>query len=176
MTVAVPLDFASICESLLPKRPAFQVQRLSMASDWLVPEGFVAFDVTSGGCGCGLYIPVAQSPPHDDLVRSSEKRRDRYRRMGWSESKIDRAIQDAANAWELKPNSEPAGFRPDVRQWLLRCTEATGRIVLAYYDPYSGTVPSKRKTIDVEMVSEPICDFWPNTVFEILTNQFSSAR
>ena len=169
MTVAVPLKFASICESLVPERPNFKVQRGLMPSDSL-PEGFVAVDVTSGGCGCDLYIPIEQRPAHDEQVRSSERRRDRYRRMGWSEAKIDRAMQDAASARELQPKSEPAGFRPDVRQWLLRCTEATGGIILAYYNPYAGEAPSKRKTIDVAEVSEPICDLWPDTVFEIRGN------
>lgn len=53
----------------------------------------VLFEVTQGGCSCGIYTrPKAIVPPENEILRG------RYRRKGWSESKITRALDAAASA------------------------------------------------------------------------------
>jgi hypothetical protein len=53
----------------------------------------VTVDVTYGGCSCAFYTAVPETRP--DHV---ERARSRYRRKGWSEAKIARALEASETA------------------------------------------------------------------------------
>src|SRR5688572_20722965 len=53
----------------------------------------IRFDVTHGGCSCDFYAAVPEPDPNH-----IERARARYRRKGWSEAKIARALEASAPA------------------------------------------------------------------------------
>lgn len=53
----------------------------------------VRFEVTYGGCSCDLYASPRAPDPSE-----RERAHERYRRKGWSEAKIARALEASATA------------------------------------------------------------------------------
>jgi hypothetical protein len=107
------------------------------------PGDMQAFFLVSGGCSCDLFSRTTGNVDEREVT---------YRRKGWSEQKIQRALAQAKHAVER--HAEP-GFRPDVRSLL---TEWVGRfqtIALAYFatraDPTDDipTALSKAAIVDV---------------------------
>ena len=64
----------------------------------LFPNTDTLFYVTHGGCSCDLY----SNPVHEETPKQTEDHAARYRRKGWSEAKIQRALADRE-----KPRSRP---------------------------------------------------------------------
>lgn len=83
------------------------------------PAGWTSFTVTKGGCSCGLY----RSGRGDDRERQAEK----YRKKGWSEAKIRRALDDRGST------REEAGLRADVLEIVATLVRAQQRVRVALH-------------------------------------------
>ncbi len=83
----------------------------------LSPEEWSSYFVTSGGCSCALYRPGQTAKKEGN--RLAEK----YRKKGWSEAKIHRAIRN-------RPNRELArsGLQPPIPELVAEMTSAHGRV------------------------------------------------
>ncbi len=77
------------------------------------PEGWSAYTVTSGLCSCGFFEKPGALERQIEKFREKHQK-PKYRKQGWTEGKINRAIEDLRN----KPRLSPSGLRRDVREFL----------------------------------------------------------
>lgn len=85
------------------------------------PATMNAFFVVSGGCSCDLYTPPKASV---------EDRAASYRKKGWSEGKVRRAIEQASHS--SRGQAGP-GLRPDVRALLASWCSRFHTLAFAYF-------------------------------------------
>lgn len=95
------------------------------------PDGWQCFEVSSGGCACGLYaLPDAATP---SVGKTTESLRETYRRKGWSAAKIERALRDRipSQVRQAERFSTPDRFLERVAEW----ADSYGQIcVLAHWE------------------------------------------
>lgn len=58
------------------------------------PGGFKLFEVTHGGCSCGLYAAAIQRPTEEGV-------RAKYAKKGWSPARIERAVASKRHSGRL---------------------------------------------------------------------------
>lgn len=102
-----------------------------------LPPGYAVRLVTSGLCSCDLYTRQSSS---EDADRWTHLRR-KYKAAGWSEAKIDRALQQMA-ASASKSNRPESGLRGDVTEGLAMLSRAVGSVAFVVHW-YSGDVESE---------------------------------
>lgn len=96
ITIGVPAPGLPYVHNYRSTRGGISViERHTPALRDLFPIGDHLFNVTRGGCSCGIGLPAPRllSTNQDRMVR-------RYRRDGWSEAKIARALADSKRATE----------------------------------------------------------------------------
>lgn len=103
-----------------------------------LPASFESRLLVSGMCSCDLYRRPGVPPPGP----SPEGMRDRYRKRGWSEAKIDRAIS-RSRASTGAVRSGFSGLRADVATGILAAARDAGPLALVVHF-YSGEVESER--------------------------------
>jgi hypothetical protein len=103
-----------------------------------LPASFHPRLLTSGMCSCDLYHRPGVPSPEP----SPERMRDRYRKRGWSEAKIDRAIS-RSRASPRAARSGFSGLRADVAAGILAVARDAGPLALVVHC-YSGEVESER--------------------------------
>lgn len=105
VTIGVSRHGAAELETLGRQRGLLQA-RPSVNSDLaaIFPRADVRFEITHGGCSCDLYW----TPPEEDPAEREQAAR-RYRKKGWSEAKIARALDASAQA-----KSAPIGRNPEM--------------------------------------------------------------
>jgi hypothetical protein len=101
----------------------------------------VPFLVTNGMCACDLF-----AKPHL-IVNREEKLRQKYskpkyKKLGWSEAKIERAIADSLSA----PAKDFSGLREDLRWSLCDLVSETKRAIIVVHF-YSGNVETEEVPI-----------------------------
>ena len=87
--MGVPADAVALVNRVCGSSAALEVrpsQNPSLAAAF--PAGDVRLALCSGGCSCDLYTPTRRRGEAEQEERS----RARYRRQGWSEAKIERAL------------------------------------------------------------------------------------
>jgi len=93
-------------------------------------EGFHGYVLTTGMCSCELY----HSPARNETPEAAAKRlHKRYKKRGWTEVKIQRAIADATAAG----NPQVRGLRTDARELIARAADASKRVYV-FVHMYSG--------------------------------------
>jgi hypothetical protein len=65
-----------------------------------LPAGHKMLSLVEGMCSCSIYMP---SSPHTDPT----KRREKYKKKGWSQAKIERAIREAEQSRQSPGKSLP---------------------------------------------------------------------
>lgn len=94
-------------------------------------SNFVSLDITDGHCSCSIYQILLA----DNSEVNSQKLLQKYRRKGWSETKIQRAI-DSSNQTQPKDLI-------DLRRILANIVEQVGSIwILAHQ--YEGLIESEK--------------------------------
>jgi hypothetical protein len=90
VTIGVAGKDGLLVEGLGSGREGFGIGRFSNPSVVrLFPPTDVLFTITHGGCSCDIYAaPLARNTDEDEAAD-----RERYRRKGWSEAKISRALE-----------------------------------------------------------------------------------
>lgn len=106
----------------------------------------VSFVLTNGMCACDLFSPPQErkSEDRDEKLRRKYSK-PKYKKLGWTAAKIERAIADSLR----KPTNEFSGLRADLRWQLCDLVAAVGQlsIVVHFYsgDPETDEVPIKLK-------------------------------
>jgi hypothetical protein len=101
-----------------------------------IPSNWICFTVTSGGCSCGFYRAPNEAP--DDRSKLEMK----YRKKGWSEGKIQRALESTNDA-----AARSAGLRDDVLELVTDLTNTFGEIRLSL-NWYSGDIETEDFTLN----------------------------
>jgi len=101
----------------------------------LFPASDHLFEITRGGCSCGIGLPEPSrfTSNHDRLLR-------RYRTAGWSQTKIDRALEDSERA-KGRPNHQPYSAEPlrALRSLMATLVNQLGEVRFFAYDDTAGT-------------------------------------
>jgi len=92
------------------------------------PSDWTSFTATSGGCSCDFYRAPNDAP--DDRSKLEKK----YRKKGWSEAKIQRALESQKDM-----PAQSAGLRDDILDLVANLTNSFGEIRLSLHW-YSGDV------------------------------------
>ena len=95
------------------------------------PNDWISFTATSGGCSCDFYRAA------DDTREDRSKLEKRYRKKGWSDAKIRRALDSQKDAPIVS-----AGLRDDILDLVTDLATAHGEIRLSLHW-YSGDVETE---------------------------------
>ena len=130
LDIAVPERFAELVES---PRGLHIGRHHDPAMVAALGPSFAIFTVEDGGCACKLYTAPRADPAKD----RAEAQRQKYKRMGWSEAKIARALADAAAAPDHE--REP-GLRRDVAELIAALADrvAEVRLFVRHYERARG--------------------------------------
>lgn len=94
----------------------------------------VSFVMADGMCACDLFRKpqLAESENREEKLRRKYSK-PKYKKLGWTEAKIERAIADILS----KPTNEFSGLRADLRWQLCDLVADVGRVsILVHF--YSG--------------------------------------
>lgn len=72
------------------------------------PKNDKLFEITHGGCSCDL-VEATSPPPHDN-----QRQREKYRRMGWSDAKIARALDGRRSAHQRRRQADAPMLAPAI--------------------------------------------------------------
>jgi hypothetical protein len=101
LTISFKKDFAEIVKSEFSNQPV----RLRCNENSFFKQNFgdesISLDITDGHCSCSIYPLLTAVEECDD----TEKMIAKYRSSGWSESKIQRAVDDRRKA-KINQNDE----------------------------------------------------------------------
>lgn len=129
VTVGVPEDKAAYLEEAFSRGLAASPATNASITRHL-PDHYRTYVITRGMCSCDLF---GGSLPRPDDGSHARKLRRKYERRGWSETKIERALAQAAS----KPPAETfVGLRPDLCALLAAVAEKVGElaVVVHWYD------------------------------------------
>lgn len=130
MTVAVPSSHVEHINAVF-KRGFATCQTENQCLLKALPSGFHARLILLGMCSCGLYIPPPKNEPRDEIARHLKK----YKRQGWSESKIQRAIEQIKSKEARKP-IPMVGIQPDITRRIEELCRLAGSVAVfvRWYD------------------------------------------
>lgn len=132
ITIAVPSRFAEKVRVHL--RPGYGVGKTANPSfTGFLPEDHTMFTVTSGMCSCDLFQPPGDPQKSIDKIRE-QYAKPKYQNRGWSNAKIERAIQDKIRT--LKHGSD--GLSPALRQKLCDIVHLTSSLFIVVHWYASG--------------------------------------
>ena len=152
ITVGIRKDAAAALENLEHERRGLGVRPSKnphVAA--LFPATDARFEITLGHCSCELWLG-----PREQDAAEREKRRDQYLKNGWSEARIARALNAAAEARTASVRANrTSGPRADFRHAIAKQVEAVGSVrLLAHF--YGGSqdqelvVCRERRQISIE--------------------------
>jgi hypothetical protein len=136
LTVAVPSQHADRGSKVFAR--GFQVFPTANPSAMAaIPAGYVGSLVTSGMCSCDLY-----ARPQEPVSNSTAHQRRKYEQRGWSEAKIQRAL-DQVEASKSKARLPDSGLRGDVVRRLQTLCQLAGRVAM-FVHWYDGDIETER--------------------------------
>lgn len=103
-----------------------------------LPAGYTARVLTSGMCCCDLYASPRSPTDPDPAAHLRQK----YEKLGWSEAKIRRAIEQSTTH-AAKSNLPTSGLRSDVVDGLQTLCRAAGSVAV-FVHWYSGGVETEQ--------------------------------
>ena len=144
ITVSIPNSDTEILKSGIP-RGLHLIESSNPSINHHMPEKYVSYVVTSGGCSCDLFSEEPEEYEHD---RRINKLRKKYKRKGWSESKIERSLSQAKSAAQTP---KTVGLRDDVRYYLSDVFNQINemRIVVHWYN---GDVETEKISISKKLL------------------------
>jgi len=139
ITVAFPKTTAKTILTSLPKGlDSMLVTNPDICK--LLPKDYESFAIIMEElCSCGLYSPIKP----DDKDKEREALRRKYKKKGWSENKIQRALHDH----EKNMKTRLAGFRDDFLSWLTTLPAKSGASLFLIVHMYSGDIQTEELDI-----------------------------
>ncbi|HEV7764362.1 MAG TPA: hypothetical protein VGQ76_05135 [Thermoanaerobaculia bacterium] len=129
-------------------RSPFHMQPIVNASiAALLPADWETFTLTDGTCSCEMYSDSGAENPRpsiEDRIATfrAKHAKPKFRKQGWSDAKIERAVeqmrQDVTPSW----HAEFDGLRIDVRRALAELARMTKSVALLVH-PFSGSVDTE---------------------------------
>jgi hypothetical protein len=136
LTVAVPAQHAELIERTF--QPDFQtLVTTNPQVAAALPVHYAARVVTTGFCSCELFSDPAR-PRAEQLTEQLQRK---FKKRGWGQAKIQRAIEQAKQSQARFPDSA-GGIREDVIERLQVLAESAGAVgVFAHW--YGGSLESE---------------------------------
>lgn len=127
--IAFSGDVTQLARSLL--KSAYHLRETSNPSlANALPEGWRVGFLAEEVCGCNMYAdPRIEEPIDDRIERFRQKHsKSKYRKRGWTDQKIQRAVQQITDNVERRPKSKPRGIRVDVRCAIAELAQTAGSV------------------------------------------------
>lgn len=131
LTIAVPGKSAPPVPTDFRRAIKFAAHSNRSLSEY-TPPSWTSFTATSGGCSCNLY----RSPRSKSKDRS--KLETKYRKKGWSDAKIQRALEIS----KPTPPTRPDGLRDDMVGLIAVLAKTFGQIRVSLHW-YSGDIETE---------------------------------
>lgn len=136
LTVAVPIQYGDLIEGVFQSEFQTIIGTNPTVTDAL-PANYVTRVVTTGFCSCELYSQPGRPRPE----QLAEQLQRKYEKRGWSQAKIQRAVEQAVQSQARFPASA-GGIREDVIERLQVLAESAGAVgVFAHW--YGGNLESE---------------------------------
>ncbi len=143
ITVAFPKTTANSILAVLPK--GLQPLRITnQAITNLLPKDYDSLAIITAMCSCDLYAPARPG----EEKRAKEALRHKYKKKNWSESKIQRALDDHEKNMKVRRE----GFRDDFLNWLTASVANTPKSLFVFVHMYSGQI----ETVELEVGRERV--------------------
>ena len=127
ITIAVPDVFSEHVREHL--RHDYDVSKACNPSlSGYLPDDHSMFYVTSGMCSCGLFQTPEDPQRSIDKIRQKYQKH-KYKKRGWSEAKIERAVQDKIRTMK----HGPGGLRPTLRHKLRDFVQSTDSLYIVVH-------------------------------------------
>lgn len=136
ITITVPKAESDKITTTLPRNlHCFITNNKSITTH--IPPDYISYCIITGMCSCDLFHPAH---PEED-GKEKEALILKYKRKGWSESKIQRALADHETSISTK--NKTYGFREDLFEWLIsRVHNVKGELSIIVH-MYSGDIESE---------------------------------
>lgn len=100
--LGIPNGATEGLSSRLPRKYRLEFWQVAAARNTIPSTHTVAL-LVSGFCSCGIYSGPSPVGEEDRESKRGARRVQRYRKLGWSESKIHRALEDSNQAHAKSP-------------------------------------------------------------------------
>ena len=143
ITVAFPKAMASSILAELPKG----LQPLTVTNQAitkLLPKDYGSLAIITAMCSCDLYSPALPG----EKERVKEVLRRKYKKKGWSENKIQRALDDHEKSIKVRLE----GFRDDFLNWLTASVSSTQSSFFVFVHMYRGLIENEELVIGIATV------------------------
>jgi hypothetical protein len=144
ITTAFPKAMANAILRSLPKG-LNSLPATNPAISRLLPKDYDSLAIITAMCSCDLYSSA--KPGEKD--REEEALRRKYKKKGWSENKIQRALDDH----EKNMKTRREGFRDDFLNWLTASAANSQKSLFVFVHMYRGEIEAEQLEIIREKVT-----------------------
>ena len=144
ITVAFPKATANSILTSLPKglnSSAFSNPSVSKR----LPKDYESVAIITAMCSCDLYSSPAKP---DEKEKEKEALRRKYKKKGWSENKIQRALNDHEKNLKVRRD----GFRDDFFSWICDLSEKAPNSLFILVHFYGGDLETEELNINQSTV------------------------
>ena len=139
ITVSIPDSGVEILKSEMP-RELHLIETSNPSITPHIPENYISYVVTTDGCSCDLF---SEESGDDEITKRINKLQRKYKRKGWSDSKIKRAIDQSISAAQ---SPKAVGLRNDLLFYLSDVLNLLGEMMLIVHW-YNGDVETEKVLI-----------------------------
>jgi hypothetical protein len=133
LTIAIPARHAKLARDAFGRGLGVsETENARLKSAF--PASYKMYLITEGMCSCGLYSDPEKNEPIRDEAAQANRLRAAYERRGWSEAKIERAVEQSLGH-RTKMNI-PSGLQPELKEKLsaLFHDAEEGGLFVHFYD------------------------------------------
>lgn len=135
--VVVPKTESDKITSTLPRNiHCFVTNNKSITTH--IPQDYISYCVITGMCSCDLFHPAFSQ---EYLEEEKQTLIRKYKKKGWTENKIQRALSDHDKSTTEK--NKTYGFRKDLLEWLVSIVQNTKGNLSIIIHTYSGDVETE---------------------------------
>jgi len=171
ITIGLPKLKADIILNEIPKGLRF-VATVNPNIISQLPENYIAHHVVSGMCSCDLF----KSSKSNKAEKERESLLRKYKKKGWSEDKIKRALSDHEN--NIKKSF--SGFREDIISWVTSLVQDLEQPLLLLVHMYSGAVETEEFQVKKRKIAvEDLVSFhkaFPEDTMVSISNRFNNDK
>jgi hypothetical protein len=165
ITVSVPKSKEEIFKSNIPRGLSI-IECSNPSIIEYLPKSYSPYYLITGMCSCDLF---SEESNEEDLQKTEHKLIKKYRKKGWSENKIKRAISQSLS--DSTSNISKAGLRDDAKMLLSDIAVKVGKIKIIVH-MYSGDQNAERFDIQ-EGIKVSSSDFLKNNPVKRTDQMFS---
>ncbi len=140
ITVGVPRNKIDDLKSSIPRNLHLAESNAKSVRSY-IKEDYALLLLTTGGCSCDLF---SEESSEDKREKYQNNLRKKYKRKKWSNSKIEKAINQAMSSYFEKS----VGLRDDVKKFLSNSLNKLNEMFLVIHW-YNGEVEDERFSLKI---------------------------